>query len=161
MNHNLTNDEIDFLMESNAIEGVYDDQSMQDAIKAWEFLKKQDVLDVRTVLETHKILMENQPLDSNQKGVFRKIGVRVGNDIKMDWRTVPNQVWAWCLNTMRKYPPVDDKALHIKYEHIHPFADGNGRTGRMFMNWTRLKRLNKPILIIREDEKLDYYQWFK
>ena len=51
------------------------------------------------------------------------------------------------------------KASHIAYERIHPFIDGNGRTGRMFMNWQRLKA-GLPILVIKEKEKQEYYKWF-
>lgn len=157
----MNDDEILFLKESNAIEGVYDEDSLQQAIYAWEYLKSQDVLDNSVVLKTHKILMLHQPLRPDERGYFRKIGVRVGSDIKMDYKEVPSRVWAWCLNTMRKSPPIDDKALHIEYEHIHPFVDGNGRTGRMFMNWTRIKRMGLPILVITEDKKHEYYEWFR
>ena len=53
------------------------------------------------------------------------------------------------------------KTLHVKYEKIHPFVDGNGRTGRIFMNWWRIKN-NLPILVIHEGkEQMDYYKWFK
>ena len=68
----------------------------------------------------------------------------------------------WVFETMRAHPKVDSIDLHVKYEKIHPFADGNGRTGRMFMNWTRLKRNNEPLLIIHEgEEQREYYGWFK
>ncbi len=51
--------------------------------------------------------------------------------------------------------------LHVSYEKIHPFVDGNGRTGRMFMNWWRLTN-GLPLLIIHEgDEQYNYYQWFQ
>ncbi len=53
------------------------------------------------------------------------------------------------------------KMLHVEYERIHPFVDGNGRTGRMFMNWWRMKN-GLPVLVIHEgEEQMDYYQWFK
>jgi Fic family protein len=56
--------------------------------------------------------------------------------------------------------PENWKDHHIRYEHIHPFVDGNGRTGRMFMNWERLKA-GLPLLVIKESKKYDYYDWFK
>jgi len=36
---------------------------------------------------------------------------------------------------------------HLDFERIHPFADGNGRTGRMLMMWQSLRALRSPIII--------------
>ena len=46
--------------------------------------------------------------------------------------------------------------LHAKFENIHPFADGNGRTGRLIMNYFLLLNDYPPIIIHEEDRK-DYY----
>ena len=45
---------------------------------------------------------------------------------------------------------------HIKFENIHPFADGNGRTGRLTMNYFLVMNNHPPIIIHQEDRK-DYY----
>lgn len=56
----------------------------------------------------------------------------------------------------------DKKALtaaayyHVKFENIHPFADGNGRTGRLTMNYFLLTHNHPPIIIHQEDRK-NYY----
>lgn len=53
------------------------------------------------------------------------------------------------------------KQWHIDFEGVHPFEDGNGRTGRMLMNLQRLM-VGLKILIIHEgDEQFSYYKWFK
>ena len=46
--------------------------------------------------------------------------------------------------------------FHVKFENIHPFADGNGRTGRLAMNYL-LVLLNHPPIIIHEEDRKDYY----
>ncbi|MCD8067751.1 MAG: Fic family protein [Lachnospiraceae bacterium] len=56
----------------------------------------------------------------------------------------------------------NDKALtaaayfHAKFENIHPFADGNGRTGRLAMNYFLVLHNHPPIIIHEEDRKAYY-----
>ena len=56
----------------------------------------------------------------------------------------------------------DNKALigaaffHAKFENIHPFSDGNGRTGRLAMNYFLVLHNHPPVIIHQEDRK-DYF----
>lgn len=47
--------------------------------------------------------------------------------------------------------------FHAKFENIHPFADGNGRTGRLAMNYFLVLHNHPPIIIHQEDKK-EYYK---
>jgi Fic family protein len=64
------------------------------------------------------------------------------------------------LEELQNVPP--EKALtaaayfHAKFENIHAFADGNGRTGRLAMNYFLVLHDHPPITIHEEDRK-DYY----
>ena len=46
--------------------------------------------------------------------------------------------------------------FHAKFENIHPFADGNGRTGRLAMNYFLVIHSHPPIIIHEEDRKTYY-----
>ena len=162
---------IEFLSESNAIEGVHDPDSLQQALHAWKFLIESDRLTVGTILKVHKILMLHSCLKPNEKGYFREVPVWVGGREGMEWSKIREAIDHWVMNANdlinngKKQNPIflEDviKKQHVEYEKIHPFVDGNGRTGRMFMNWTRMK-LGLPILIIhRGQEQQEYYKWFK
>lgn len=43
--------------------------------------------------------------------------------------------------------------LHLKFEEIHPFADGNGRVGRTLMNYYLLTHNYPPTIIFNEDKE--------
>ena len=47
--------------------------------------------------------------------------------------------------------------IHAKFVEIHPFEDGNGRTGRALMNWVLMKS-NYPKLFIPVVKRQQYYE---
>ncbi len=167
MEPKMTKEEIEFLKQSNAIEGVYDDDSLEQAKIAWKYLKEQTKISVGVILKTHKLLMLNQKhLKGYERGYFRTVPVWVGGREGIDYRKIDSAIDEWCKDVMTsiKIPGQNYKHIrldHVTYEKIHPFVDGNGRTGRMFMNWQCLKA-GLPILVITAGKmQQEYYKWFK
>ncbi|MHA1916955.1 MAG: Fic family protein [Candidatus Ranarchaeia archaeon] len=72
-------------------------------------------------------------------------------------KTEMRKIFQWYYSTRKKLYPVELGAiLHNKLVRIHPFADGNGRTSRVVMNWILMK--NKfPMFYIDQRDKIKYY----
>lgn len=63
----------------------------------------------------------------------------------------------WYSESKNKKHPVELAALsHLKFETIHPFGDGNGRVGRLIMNFI-LNRYGYPMFDIRYTDRRSYY----
>ncbi len=157
--------ELQFLIESNLIEGVTDPESLKQAERAWKYLKSQEKLTLGVILKTHKILMLHQHLRPNEKGYWRREDVQVGGYIALGWQSIPAAMHEWLEDVKVTLRVAGEggsniKIDHIQFEKIHPFIDGNGRVGRMLLNWERLKT-GLPLLIIYDSNKQKYYDWFR
>lgn len=96
---------------------------------------------------------------SNIAGKFRNYLVRVGNYIAPDWQDVEklmNEFIRFVDET--KFNTVEMAArAHYRFEKIHPFGDGNGRIGRLIMNYT-LWQNGYPMIIIEFKKRKMYYK---
>jgi len=172
----ITEEELDFLRESNNIEEEWDDKALQDAILAWQYILTFDKLSIRAILDTHKRLMQTRTtLYDEERGALRKPvrdhsgQVWIAGKEGKPWIVLPQLINNWIerANTTLEHPGLalgereeSIVADHIAFEEMHPFIDGNGRTGRILMNWQRVK-VGLPVDIIYASEKYDYYEWFK
>jgi Fic family protein len=114
------------------------------------------------MLLLHKMLLGN--INEDYAGRFRKPGeyVRVGTYIAPG----PEKVESMIESILIEYHADAETYLvdriakfHLAFESIHPFCDGNGRMGRVIVNY-QLSRFGFPSIIIRNKEKRDYYEAF-
>ena len=119
-------------------------------------------IDQELILLLHRMLIEN--IDDKIAGKFRQAGeyVRVGTHVA----PAPEHVETMIQEILIKYSKnnknyfIDKIAkFHLDFETIHPFCDGNGRIGRVLINY-QLTQLGFPNIIIRNKEKQKYYKTF-
>jgi Fic family protein len=107
------------------------------------------------LFELHRILAGNV-MDQGEAGRYRTIAVRVGNFVPPSPHDVSGlmfELLTWWNERSRELSPVLSSAiLHYRFESIHPFADGNGRTGRALALWEFYRRRFDPHHIFSVDE---------
>lgn len=95
------------------------------------------------ILRLHKIIA-GDVMDQGTAGRYRTIAVRVGRYAPPPAEDVSGlmfELLAWWNKDSAKLSPVLSSAIvHYRFEAIHPFADGNGRTGRALALWELYRR---------------------
>ncbi len=124
---------------------------------------KEQELNLEVILLLHKMLISN--IRDDVAGRFRKENeyVRVGNHIAPDPKEVVNGVETM----MAEYYASSHEnvikriaKLHLIFEHLHPFVDGNGRIGRVINNYLLIREGFVPINI-KFIDRGKYYNAFK
>lgn len=137
----------------------------------YEFLTSKiaarEPLSISLILEVHRVLTEG----TYDQRRYIELGERPGEFKKHDYvigreeaGSLPEEVeadLAELLDELSQLPQGADtlKAaayFHTRFEHIHPFADGNGRAGRTLLNYFLMLR-NHPPIVIHEEDKAAYY----
>lgn len=134
--------------------------------QAFEYMIKElsngTELSINIIKNIHELLTDRLQHD---KGEFKQIDNAIkGAEFKTaSHQDVPllMQQWVDNLNYRLSLSKSDEEVInlvgdfHIQFERIHPFSDGNGRIGRMLMNYILLSKGIAP-LIIKSDIKNEY-----
>ena len=143
-----------------------DIEEVHNAFNAYEKLSEINPYSIDDLLKIHGIMMnglvkEVGRLRSGQVGVYNQDGKVVHLAPPADF--VPQQLgqlFDWVKNSNANML-IKSSVFHYEFEFIHPFNDGNGRTGRLWQ--TALLASWKPIFAwipiesIIKDNQEDYY----
>lgn len=129
-----------FLYESNLMEGEKSTKALEDSVVAWHYANANRLGEINSnyVKKIHFFLMRK--LNPKIAGRFRTSYCMVGK--KHDTahpEDIDELMKGWC-EEFNEIKDLEDKIKeeHIKFMKIHPFMDGNGRTGRILINIQRL-----------------------
>ena len=178
---------IEFTYNSNAIEGntltlketamalegmTIDQKPLKDHLEAVghrdAFLYVQDIaskdmpISEVVIKNIHSLVLMNKPED---KGVYRRIPVRIMGAYTeplqpymvqpaMEGLIIENNKRTETMNIIERIA-----RFHLEFEGIHPFIDGNGRTGRLVLNLDLIRNGYPPINVKFTDRKR-YYEAF-
>jgi len=126
-------------------------------IYVFNYILKQGKIDEKFILKIHSILMNGiiENAGSYRNHAVRIVGANVptANHIK-----IPNLMDSLEKDINKKSNDIVALVsdIHSRFEEIHPFPDGNGRTGRLIIQAMLLKN-NLPPAIIRQEKKRSYY----
>lgn len=175
----------EFTYNSNAIEGntltlretdmvlkglTIDRKSLKEHLEvighrdAFDYIKelviKNTQMSERVIKDIHYLVLADKKED---RGVYRKVPARImgaANEPVQPYLIIPKVE-----ELIEKYSNSSEDIVtklarfHIEFESIHPFIDGNGRTGRLLVN-LELMKAGYPPIDIKFTDRLKYYEAF-
>ncbi|MBR5130895.1 MAG: Fic family protein [Bacteroidales bacterium] len=135
----------------------------KEAFQYVEELAKQDKdlseFDIKSI---HNLVLADRPED---RGTFRRVNVRIAGALttpvqpyliepKIEELLNNYNVWSKNMHIVERVAN-----FHLQFESIHPFIDGNGRTGRLIMNLQLIKE-GLPAINIKFADRKKYYDAF-
>ena len=176
---------VDYTYSSNAIEGntltlsetalvltgmTISEKPLKDHLEALghkeafcfleDFIKSHEPISELFIRQLHSLVLLDKPRD---KGVYRRIPVIITGAV----HTPPHpcmvapmmEALVRDLRKKKHHPLVAAAEFHVRFEAIHPFIDGNGRTGRLLSNFILMRAGYLPISIKYENRRA-YYEAF-
>ncbi len=141
-------------------------REVENSIDAFEYLRTSFNFNLTSIKKLYSILTKDLVRDGNlpyPKG-FKKDVIVVGNSKTTHPDNVErelNNLLKWYKENKRKiHPWILAFEFHARYEQIHPFTDGNGRTGRLIMNKILMSAGYFPMIIFKANKR-SYFNAFE
>ena len=124
-----------------------------------EIVTKKEPLSEWQIKNIHGLVLKG--IDNEEAGRYRRENVAIAGA-----STIPphflhldeemKHLINWCESAGQMHPIERAAELHTRFVKIHPFVDGNGRTGRLLLNFELMKS-GYPPAILRKADRLRYY----
>lgn len=125
--------------------------------RAWNYILTLPKINLDTILKIHKNILF---FDIENAGIFRNSPVKIGDKQMLPFEKIEESIYR--LLEFKGNSGIFEyiSEFHLRFENIHPFIDGNGRSGRMLINLELLKNGYLPINIKFNDVG-KYYRCFR
>jgi len=165
-NNSLSIEQVTDILDGKMVLGAPNEiREVKNAIDAYNLLFELDPYKEADLLKAHCLMMTDLV---SENGIYRSGGVGVFDGDRcihlappaMRVPSLMRDLLMWAKNT-RVHPLISSCVFHYEFEFIHPFADGNGRMGRMWqtlllMQWNQIFAWI-PVETIVKGHQQEYY----
>ncbi|MBR6798845.1 MAG: Fic family protein [Firmicutes bacterium] len=164
--NSLSMKEVELVLQGQTIEG----KPLKDHMEAvchkeafdfvLELVKNNTPITESVIKQIHYLVLADKKED---RGIYRKVPVRImgaQNQPVQPYLIEPKMEKLLIdYNDSKEHIVTKLARFHIEFEGIHPFIDGNGRTGRLLVN-LELMKAGFPPIYIKFTDRLSYYKAF-
>ena len=123
-------------------------------------LQNKDLFDERFIKSLNETINKNIKETDGYRTV--QVFIRGSEHIPPAPEKIPNLMNYYVYNYNNDTQEIFNKIAkyHIEFEKIHPFEDGNGRTGRLLLTYELLKN-NFPTVVISKEDRVKYFEFLR
>ena len=123
-------------------------------------LQNKDLFDERFIKSLNETINKNIKETDGYRTV--QVFIRGSEHIPPAPEKIPNLMNYYVYNYNNDTQEIFNKIAkyHIEFEKIHPFEDGNGRTGRLLLTYELLKN-NLPTVVISKEDRVKYFEFLR
>jgi Fic family protein len=150
-----------FKIEEKEPREIYEAINHKKALElVFKNLQNEDGFDERFIKKLNETI--NRDIKDTEGYRTVQVFIRGSEHIPPAPEKIPNLMTYFVYNYNHDEEDIFTKIAryHIEFEKIHPFEDGNGRTGRLLLNYELLKNDIPPVVISKE-ERVKYFEILK